>query len=85
MNVGADLEAISFRDLAYRVGLCLGKAVTVEVQGGSGNGILGRQYAPDVSRLYEKLGFRPATSLDEALSRTIEWMREQRIEGVTTV
>jgi dTDP-glucose 4,6-dehydratase len=85
VNVGADLEAISFRDLAYRVGLCLGKAVTVEVQGGSGTGVLGRRYAPDMSRLYETLGFRPATTLDEALSRTIEWMREQRIEGVTTV
>lgn len=83
-NVGSDQEAISFRELACRIGLCLGKAVTVDVQGSPGAGILGRRYVPDVGRLHEKLGFRPAATLDQALSRTIAWMREQQIEDVAT-
>ena len=82
VNVGADLEAISFYDLAHRVGACLGKDVTVKVEGGSATGVLSGRYAPDVSRLHERLGFRPRTTLDEALCRTIEWMREQRVESV---
>lgn len=82
-NVGSDTEAVSFQELAYRIGRCLGKAITVDVKGAPASGILGHRYAPDVSRLYEKLQFRPATTLDEALSRTIEWMRERRVEGVT--
>jgi nucleoside-diphosphate-sugar epimerase len=77
-NVGSDLETVSFVELAHRVGKCLGKAVTVQVGGGSASGVLGDRYAPDVSRLLQKEGFRPATSLDEALRRTIVWMREQR-------
>ena len=77
-NVGSDLEAVSFVDLAHRIGKCLGKAVTVQVGGASASGVLGERYAPNVSRLAQREGFRPATSLDEALRRTIVWMREQR-------
>lgn len=77
VNVGADLEAISFRALAQRVGTCLGKSMTVRVEGGATTGVLGRRYVPDVDRLYENLGFRATTTLDEALSRTIAWFQER--------
>lgn len=81
-NVGSDQEAISFRELASRIGLCLEKSVTVEVQGSPSSGILGRRYSPDISRLRDQLGFRPATTLDEALSRTIAWMRSNGTKAV---
>lgn len=80
-NVGSDLETVSFVELAQRIGKCLGKAVTVRVEGASASGVLGERYAPDVSRLSHKEGFRPGTSLDEALRRTILWMQEQRALG----
>jgi dTDP-glucose 4,6-dehydratase len=83
VNVGSDLEAVSFLDLAHRIGRCLGKTITVEVEGGPPSGILGSRYAPDVTRLYKREGFRPATTLDQALSRTIAWMKERQAARVT--
>lgn len=77
-NIGSDLEAVSFLDLAQRIGRLAGKPVRVTVEGASPSGILGTRYAPDVSRLHREEGFRPSTGLDEALRRTIVWMREQR-------
>jgi dTDP-glucose 4,6-dehydratase len=77
VNVGSDLEAVSFVELAHRVGRCLGKPVSVVVEGEPARGVLGRRYAPDVSRLFQVTGFRPATTLDEALSRTVAWMTER--------
>jgi len=82
VNVGSDLEAVSFVDLAHRVARNAGKRVTVVVQGTRPTGILGLRYAPDVTRLYEKTGFRPATTLDQALCRTIAWMKERWKEDV---
>jgi UDP-glucuronate decarboxylase len=83
-NVGSDLEVVSFRELAHRIGRCLGKPVSVLVEGAPASGILGRRYAPDVNRLRQKTGFGPMTPLDQALSRTIDWMRERRLEGART-
>lgn len=80
-NVGSDLETVSFVELAQRIGKCLGKTVTAQVEGAAASGVLGERYAPDVSRLSHKEGFRPGTSLDEALRRTILWMKEQRALG----
>lgn len=76
-NVGSDLEAVSFRELAGRIGKCLGKPITVVVEGAPAAGVLGKRYAPDVARLHRATGFRPATTLDEALRRTIAWMQRQ--------
>jgi dTDP-glucose 4,6-dehydratase len=83
MNVGCDLEALSFLDLAHRIRRCVGKPVSVVAEGAPASGILGRRYAPDVTRLHEKTGFRPTTSLDQALSRTIAWMKERQAARVT--
>lgn len=77
-NVGSDLETISFVDLAHRIGKILDKPLTVRVEGAPASGVLGQRYAPDVSRLSRQEGFRPATTLDEALRRTIVWMKDQR-------
>lgn len=82
-NIGSDLEVVSFLELAERVGRCLGKPVRVVAEGAPPSGILGRRYAPDVTRLAEATGFRPGTTLDEALRRTIAWMREQPTAGGT--
>lgn len=80
-NIGSDLEAVSFLELAERIGRCLGKPLRVSSAGAPPSGILGGRYAPDVTRLAEATGFRPATTLDEALRRTIAWMREQGAAG----
>jgi dTDP-glucose 4,6-dehydratase len=74
LNVGSDLEPITFRDLAARAGRAVGKAVRVEVLGRSEPGVLGRRYVPDLTRLVAATGFRPKTALDHALRRTAEWM-----------
>lgn len=79
VNVGSDLEVVSFVELAERIGRCLGKPVRVAVDGAPASGILGARYAPDVSRLYGVTGFRPRTTLDQALNRTITWMQERPI------
>lgn len=76
-NVGSDMESVSFTELAHRVSRCLGKDVKVVVEGSSASGVLGSRYAPDVARLHAKVGFRPTTGLDEALTRTISWMKER--------
>lgn len=80
-NVGSDREAVSFVDLAERIGRCLGKSVTVTTAGAPPAGVLGRRYAPDVSYLATLEGFRPATSLDDALGRTIAWFKERHAVG----
>lgn len=77
-NIGSDLETVSFVELAQRIGKCLDKSVIVTAAGAPPSGILGSRYAPDVGQLARETGFRPSTKLDEALGRTITWMREQR-------
>lgn len=77
INVGSDLEAVSFLELAKRIGRCMGKDVTVVAEGKPPAGVLGSRYAPDVTQLYRQEGFRPTTTLDEALRRTITWMKER--------
>jgi nucleoside-diphosphate-sugar epimerase len=77
-NVGSD-EAISIADLARRVDALAG-----------GSGVLigghasdpGDRYIPDMSRLKCELGFRAEVSLDEAITRTIAWLREQAVVSV---
>lgn len=80
-NIGYDREAVSFVELAHRIGRCLGKTLQVVVEGAPASGVLGRCYVPDVTRLSREIGFKPAISLDEALRRTITWMQEQRKGG----
>ena len=75
LNVGSDLEAVSFRELAARISRCLGKPLKVVVEGKPALGIVSHRYVPDVARLYQRTGFRPETTLDEALRRTITWMQ----------
>ena len=36
----------------------------------------------DVARLRADLGWRPATSFDEGMARTVAWAREVQQEGV---
>jgi UDP-glucuronate decarboxylase len=76
-NIGSDMESVSFTELAHRVSRCLGKDINVMIEGSPASGVLGSRYAPDVTRLYVKEGFRPTTGLDEALARTISWMKER--------
>lgn len=76
-NIGSDQESVSFTDLAHRISRCLGTKINVVVEGCPASGVLGSRYAPNVTRLYVKEGFKPTTSLDEALARTISWMKER--------
>jgi dTDP-glucose 4,6-dehydratase len=77
VNVGSDLESVSFEDLAIRIGRCLGKSVRIVAESRPAKGILGQRYMPDVTRLRRGAGFGPSTGLDEALARTIAWMKER--------
>lgn len=79
LNFGSDREAVSFRDLAHRIGKCVGKPISVIEEGGAPTGVLGNRYVPDVTRFSATRGFRPTVSLDEALTRTIAWMKEDRM------
>jgi dTDP-glucose 4,6-dehydratase len=78
LNVGSDLEPITFRELASRVGQAAGRAVAVDVLGQSEPGVLGRRYVPNLERLAAETGLRPQVGLDEALARTVRWMDAKR-------
>jgi UDP-glucuronate decarboxylase len=78
VNVGSDLEPITFRELAARISRCLGKRLRIVTEGLPATGILGHRYVPDVTHLRRTFGRAPAVGLDQALERTIAWMKEGR-------
>lgn len=70
-NVGSD-EALSIADLARRVN----PGGTVEIaQAPSGQPPA--RYVPDISRARTELGLRVAIGLDDAIARTLAWLRAQ--------
>lgn len=77
VNVGSDRDPVSFVELAHRISRVMAKSLRVTVEGAPPAGTGGRRYVPDLGRLYQLEGWKPALPLDEALLRTINWYREQ--------
>ncbi len=75
VNLGAGFE-ISMRDLAAKISLAVGYRGEIVWDGTKPNGQPRRML--DVSRAKERFGFEAAISLDDGLTRTIAWYRDQR-------
>jgi len=79
-NIGSDYP-ISIRELAERVIALVNPKLSIQyvaykdAYGHDFEDV--RRRVPDVSRLYETLGFKPEMPLDEILQKTIEWKRSQ--------
>ena len=72
-HVGTQDE-VSIKDLAERIGRCLGRQIQVvpgEIQRGSP-----RRRCPDISKV-SALGYRPRVSLDDGLARAVAWYAGQ--------
>ena len=79
-NLGCG-EEVSMRELATRVLALLGDPITAEFGALPERPTeIWRMYA-DSSKARERLGWSPRTSLDEGLSRTIEWYRRELAAG----
>jgi dTDP-glucose 4,6-dehydratase len=74
-NVGS-AEAITIRDLAYRVRDCAGTSNPVEILGATIPGARPERYVPSIERASSELNLKPRYSLDEAIHRTLAWHTE---------
>ena len=79
-NVGSDAE-ISIWDLAHRVRECAGTENDIIVQEKKIEGAWAVRYVPSIDRARNELGLFPRASLDEALSRTLQWNRSASSNG----
>jgi nucleoside-diphosphate-sugar epimerase len=71
-NVGSE-EAVSIRDLAYRVRQCAQTSNPVNIMQNVIPGTNAARYVPSVQRALVELGLKPRYSLDEAILRTWTW------------
>lgn len=71
-NVGSD-EALSLKELAKRISFTLDNNINVIVKNKVSVGLSGNIYYPDINRIRNELGLIPKVSLEEAISRTVEW------------
>ena len=79
-NVGSD-EALTIGDLARLVAACsaLPRPVSVEFARTPIPGAVAERYAPDVARAATELGLTVEIGLEEAIARTIQWLRSEKI------
>ena len=79
-NVGSD-EARTIGDLARLVAACsaLPRPVSVEFARTPIPGAVAERYAPDVARAATELGLTVEIGLEEAIARTIQWLRSEKI------
>jgi dTDP-glucose 4,6-dehydratase len=78
-NVGSD-EAMSIRELAdavARAARIIRRVPPVSIERAADPNAFPTRYVPNTNRAREELGLRVLISLDEALTRTIEWIAEQ--------
>lgn len=80
-NVGSD-EAVSIRDLAFKVRACAGMLSPITIQGKPSAGALPSRYIPSVNKAKEELGVCVRITLDDAIKQTIDWYRNQRLKGL---
>jgi len=73
-NVGSD-EALSIAELAFRIASLAGGNHPVEIRGLS-TSQAAQRYVPQTDRANHELGRRIEIGIDQALQRTIKWLRE---------
>jgi nucleoside-diphosphate-sugar epimerase len=73
VNIGTGQE-IAIKDLVGLISQIAGFAGEVRWQAGKPDGQPRRRL--DVTRAFEKFGFRASTSLEDGLRRTIDWYEE---------
>lgn len=74
-NLGSD-EPVSLRELAEKIAGLAGGSPRIETRRGGRLPV--SRFVPDVSKARSDLGLGISVGLDEALSRTIEWHRQER-------
>jgi dTDP-glucose 4,6-dehydratase len=74
-NVGSD-EPISILELARKIILILGTPTEIIVNGEPVPDKRPHRYVPDISRGVSELGLPAGIGLEEALRRTLDWMRD---------
>jgi nucleoside-diphosphate-sugar epimerase len=78
-NIGSD-QGLSIRELVARAAAVVGRAGDVEFGAIEYDANELFELVPDISSARRDLDFAPATSLDEGLRRTAEWIRRSREE-----
>jgi nucleoside-diphosphate-sugar epimerase len=73
-NVGSE-EAVTIVDLARRVARHVDPAVAVRVAGAAKDGAAVNRYIPSTARARHELGLRQRVGLDEAIARTLTFLR----------
>jgi nucleoside-diphosphate-sugar epimerase len=76
-NIGGT-EAVSIQQLAQHVVAATGSSSPITVLKQAVAGAPAERYVPDVSRIRRDLQLPPALALDEALRRTVDWLRVAR-------
>lgn len=74
-NIGSG-TAVTTREIAERIVRASGR--TLEIALDPSRPTIDTQLALDCSHAFERLGWRPRIDLDEGISRTIAWWRENR-------
>ena len=74
-NIGSE-EPISILELAHRVAAVLDRSIEIRVDSAPVQGRLPARYVPDISRSKADLGLKVEVDLQEALMRTVSWMRD---------
>jgi len=75
-NVGSD-EAVSIRDLAYRVRDCAKTSNPIEILGVANPAVHPVRYVPSIERARTELNLKPRYFLDEAIFRTLAWHKNK--------
>ena len=78
-NVGSD-ETVSTADLARRIAAACEPTPTVEIQSALPHGPQ-NIYLPNVTRAQTELGLKVTVPLDDAIGRTLAWVREAPSSG----
>ena len=76
-NVGAS-RAVSIAEVARLVASAAGSGVDVQVRGAARPGAPPSRYVPCVRRACDELRLREGLPLDDAVERTMRWLREAR-------
>ncbi|VVE56062.1 dTDP-glucose 4,6-dehydratase [Pandoraea aquatica] len=77
-NVGSE-EAISIGDLAHRIASLDDGIAGVSIQGVPDSSRPVQRYVPCTRKARETLGLHTTVSLDEGLTRTLQWIRQSAI------
>lgn len=73
-NVGSEIDA-PIREFAERVGRCFTPEIRVEVARAAVAGAAPARYVPSTRRAQEELGLRETVGFEDAVQRTLKWIR----------